>query len=405
MTSRMTSRPKLFLYLLITVALSWTAINLYKYIFFNSAPELKIAGIEHENYYSGDVQCIVTGNDSYKVANISAWLDGKNLVNRHKISKKYFEYTVPISTKTISSGKHCLKIEIENGTYNRQATNKEIDFYVDNMPLQAAFIKSEIDNKVFQGRTLHIQFQTNKEMKHATVKALSKNYDCFQESDGAVIYECFVPISCEEIPNEYLANVDITDKVGNILNLNLKFHVVAYPFKKQNVQITPEKIKLEEEAGLSEKLLDEAVENITKNSPKKKLWQGIFYAPTEIRAVTTDFGTVRTTKHRGLYAHKAVDVINAPRSVVWATQDGIVALKERFAHSGNTVAIDHGHGIISLFFHLDNFANINVGDKIKRGNPIGTLGMTGHATGYHLHWEMRINNIAVDPLQWIKQGF
>ena len=131
----------------------------------------------------------------------------------------------------------------------------------------------------------------------------------------------------------------------------------------------------------------------------------MFYAPTDIKAVTTDFGTVRTTQHRGLYAHKAVDVTNTPRSVVWSTQDGIVVLKDRFAHSGNTVAVDHGYGIVSLFFHLDNFANINAGDKIKRGNPVGTLGMTGHATGYHLHWEMRVNNIAVDPLQWIKPGF
>ncbi len=401
----MQSRPKILLYALITISVAWFSWNSYKYFFYKSAPDLTVSGIEDNGYYSGDVQCIVTGHDAYKVANISAWLDGKNLVNKHKISRKYFDYTVPISTKTITNGKHILKIDIENGIYNRKSTSKEIVFYVDNLPLQAAFVKSESDYKVFQGRTLHIQFQTNKEIKSAQVNALSKTYDCFPESQGALIYECFIPISCEESPNEYLASIDIQDKVGNSLNLNLKFHVVAFPFKKQIVKITPEKLRLEQEAGQSEKALDDAIEEVTKNSPKKKLWQGMFYAPTDIKAVTTDFGTVRTTQHRGLYAHKAVDVTNTPRSVVWSTQDGIVVLKDRFAHSGNTVAVDHGYGIISLFFHLDNFANINVGDKIKRGNPVGTLGMTGHATGYHLHWEMRVNNIAVDPLQWIKPGF
>ena len=59
-------------------------------------------------------------------------------------------------------------------------------------------------------------------------------------------------------------------------------------------------------------------------------------------------------------------------------------------------------GILTLLFHLENYSNINVGDAVKRGNPVGTMGKTGYATGYHLHWEMRINNTPVDPLQWIK---
>jgi murein DD-endopeptidase MepM/ murein hydrolase activator NlpD len=109
---------------------------------------------------------------------------------------------------------------------------------------------------------------------------------------------------------------------------------------------------------------------------------------------------VRTTQHKGRYAHKALDIINSPKSVVWSTQDGKVVLKDRFAFSGNTVVIDHGMGVLSLFFHLDNFADIKEGDKIAKGEPIGTIGKTGYADGYHLHWEMRVDNIPVDPMQW-----
>jgi murein DD-endopeptidase MepM/ murein hydrolase activator NlpD len=66
----------------------------------------------------------------------------------------------------------------------------------------------------------------------------------------------------------------------------------------------------------------------------------------------------------------------------------------------------HGWGIFSLFYHLDSFAgNYAVGDYVKKGNPIGKLGKTGYASGYHLHWEMRINNIEIDPLEWTKPGF
>ncbi len=73
--------------------------------------------------------------------------------------------------------------------------------------------------------------------------------------------------------------------------------------------------------------------------------------------------------------------------------------------SGNTIIIDHGHGVLSMFFHLEDFANINQGQFIAKGNPLGTLGKTGYASGYHLHWEMRINNISVDPMQWTKTIF
>jgi murein DD-endopeptidase MepM/ murein hydrolase activator NlpD len=135
------------------------------------------------------------------------------------------------------------------------------------------------------------------------------------------------------------------------------------------------------------------------------LWRGLFCTPIDIIKTTCDYGTIRTTQRKGRYAHKAVDVINTPGCVVWAPQDGMIAMKERFAYTGNTIVIDHGWGIVSIFCHLEDFAKISVGDRIAQGNPIGTMGKTGYATGYHLHWEMRIGNTPVDPLQWTKTGF
>ena len=147
------------------------------------------------------------------------------------------------------------------------------------------------------------------------------------------------------------------------------------------------------------------MDELLKKSPHEKLWRGPFCAPIDVARVTCDFGTIRTTQEKGRYMHKGLDLANAPKSVVWAPHDGIVVHKERYAFTGNTVIIDHGWGILSLFFHLDNFADIQVGQKVAKGNPIGTLGKTGYATGYHLHWEMRVNNVQVDPMQWTKTNF
>jgi len=388
--------------LIISIIAGWLTWGLYAYFFDTTRPLLNIQGLKNDSYYCGDIQCFVSSN---KTGDISVWLDNQPLTNKFKLKTHQQEYPFVIPTTTMPNGQHRLKTELVDTTFHKNKTIAEHTFYVDNRPLQAALIKPDASYKVFQGRTLHIQLQVNKEIKTAKVKALAREYTCFSESKNSLIYECFIPISCEEQPNEYLFSVDLIDKVGNALHLDNKFQVVMYPFKKTILQVSLEKIKEEEEIGLDNKKFEEMIDGIIKNSPQEKLWHGAFCTPIDIQRISSEFGIVRTTQHKGRYAHKALDVINAPKSVVWAPQDGIVALKERFAFSGNTIIIDHGWGIISLFFHLDDFANITINEKIAKGNPIGTIGKTGYATGYHLHWEMRVDSVPVDPMQWTKTTF
>lgn len=396
-------RLKNFLVLFGVLLSGWLGWSSYAYFFDMSVPHVRIMGIEDSNYYAGEVPCVFSCD---KKGVISIVLDDQQqLVNNFRLNKSQQEQPFTIPTKTIANGKHVLKAEFVDSTYHKNKTIIEREFYVDNLPLQAAFTKTESDLKVLQGRTLHLQFQVSKPIRSARVQALANTYECFPESKNSLVYECFIPITCEENPNEYLLSVDITDRVGNTLHVDNKFQVVMYPFKKTTLQVDAEKIKHEEEMGISMKELEDQLQVLAQSSPHEKLWRGTFCAPIDIQRVTCEFGTIRTTQHKGRYAHKALDVINTPKSVVWAPQDGQIVLKERYDASGNTVVIDHGCGVLSLFFHLDDFAKINVGDKIAKGNPIGTLGKTGYATGYHLHWEMRVNNVAVDPMQWTKNTF
>jgi murein DD-endopeptidase MepM/ murein hydrolase activator NlpD len=388
--------------LIASLIIGWASWSIYLYSFDTTQPTISLSGLENDGWYSGEVPCSVAAN---KAGDLSVWLDGQPLINKYRLSKRAHEHPFIVPTKTINNGKHILKVELVDATFRKNKVTTECQFNVDNLPLQSAFTKADSDFKVFQGRTLHVQFQVNKEIKDAHVQALSKVYPCFPESKNSSIYESFIPIECEEVPNEYLFSIDIIDKVGNSLNLENKFQVVAFPFKKHVLQVSNDKVQEEKELGHDPKELKEILETLAKNSPQEKLWRGNFCDPIDIARVTCEFGIVRTTQERGRYQHKAVDVINQPKSVVWATQDGVVVLKDRYASSGNTIVVDHGFGILSLFFHLDSFADVKVGDKIAQGNPIGTIGKTGYATGYHLHWEMRINNVAVDPLQWTKSTF
>jgi hypothetical protein len=372
------------------------------YLLDSTPPEVSVMGIKGGNYYCGDVQCSVSTN---KTGYLSVSLDGQPLLTQYKVkSGRENPFTIP--TRTLANGQHTLRLELVDTTYHKNKNVLEQTFNADNAPLQAAFVKPDNDFKVFQGRTLRLQFQVNKPIKEAKVQTLSRTYECFPESKDSLVYETLIPIECEEAPNEYLLSIQMTDYVGNMLNLDNKFQVVMYPFKQQRLQVSKEKLQEEKALGLAaaqerEKKFNE----LALHSPKEKLWRGSFCMPIEGGRTTCEFGTVRTTQEKGRYMHKAVDLANMPRAVVWSTQGGKVVLKDRFEDTGNTVVIDHGWGLLSFFYHLEDFANIEVGQKVAQGNPLGTLGKTGYATGYHLHWEMRKDNIAIDPMQWVKPTF
>lgn len=374
---------------------------LHSYFFDLSAPTLVITGVSDNKYYAGDINCAIVAN---KKGSIALRLDSAPLAEPFSSSANN-PYNFVIPTKTMQNGPHTLWAQIHDSTFNHNKTTIECPFYVDNMPLQVVLVKHDDLYKVLQGRTLHIQIQANKEIEKATATLFSHEYTFHPESKKSLIYEAFIPIECEQTPNEYLLHIAVTDKVGNTAAIDSKMQVVMYPFKKTTMVVSDEKMKEEEKLGVDQQRFETEMERIVRNSPQEKLWRGTFCAPMDIARVTCDFGTIRTTQQKGRYAHRALDVVNAPGSVIWAPQDGIVVMKERFAYNGNTVVIDHGLGVTSMFCHLENFAKINVGDRIAQGNPIGTMGKTGYATGYHLHWEMRINGVPIDPMQWTKPTF
>ena len=380
---------------------SWMGWGLYGYFFDAKKPMIVVTGLEDNNCYAADITCRLTMS---KPGKLSIYLDEKPLVNAMNIHGKELEYSF-IIPKTIANGSHTLAVNFIDNTFRRNKTKLNKHFIIDNTPLDVSFISGEKNYTVLQGRTLHIQFNVNKYIKLAQVNALAGIYKCFPESRNSSIYECFIPIDCEEIPNDYHFSVHVEDLVGNITQLDSKFQIVASPFKKQTIHVETEKIKAEKAIGSPMANLEKALQDLACTSVQEKLWKGEFCTPIDVIRTTCDFGTVRTTQEKGRYIHKAVDIINNPKTVVWATQDGIIALKERYEVSGNTVVIDHGMGLVSLFFHLDDFSDIKVGEKIAKGNPIGTLGKTGYATGYHLHWEMRMNNVAIDPFQWTQSTF
>ena len=116
--------------------------------------------------------------------------------------------------------------------------------------------------------------------------------------------------------------------------------------------------------------------------------------------VTSGFG-FRTNPFTGLnQMHEGLDISNRPGTLVFAPANGMVSDAGNDLAFGKILVISHGFGITSRYGHLNKLL-VNVGQKVKRGDKIAEIGMTGKTTGPHLHYEVRLNGIPMNPMRYI----
>ncbi len=109
------------------------------------------------------------------------------------------------------------------------------------------------------------------------------------------------------------------------------------------------------------------------------------------------YGSQRIYNGEPRRPHFGVDIAAPAGTAVKAPSDGVVTLAEPdLYYSGGTIVLDHGHGLSSAFLHM-NSVSVKVGDKIKQGAEIGTVGSTGRSSGPHLDWRMNWFEERVDP--------
>ncbi len=101
--------------------------------------------------------------------------------------------------------------------------------------------------------------------------------------------------------------------------------------------------------------------------------------------------------------HTGIDMAVPKGTPIYAAESGVVLVAQWWGGYGNCIIIDHGNGLWTLYGHiLDGGIKVKKGETVKRGEQIAVVGMTGMATGYHLHFEVRKNEIPVNPLPYIQ---
>lgn len=116
--------------------------------------------------------------------------------------------------------------------------------------------------------------------------------------------------------------------------------------------------------------------------------------------ITSTFGYRRDPFMNMARFHSGIDIAHWPGTPVIATADGVVTSAGWSGGYGKVVKIAHKYGFVSVYGHLMSIY-VSVGETVRKGQVIGSMGMTGRATGYHLHYEIRIGTEIVDPMPYV----
>jgi murein DD-endopeptidase MepM/ murein hydrolase activator NlpD len=188
-----------------------------------------------------------------------------------------------------------------------------------------------------------------------------------------------------------------TDQLGNSSRVTQTIGVSATARVVENIELPPDRAGLANSPDEIQKLAQAtAVVTIV------PLWRGLFVVPAP-GEVTAPFGEARSYNGGPVASwHGGVDLAAPAGGPVLAAAAGRVVLAQKLAVQGNAVVIDHGMGLTSSYFHMD-VIQVKVGDAVKQGQAVGLVGNTGLSTGPHLHWEIRLGGVPVDPWQWTRR--
>jgi len=147
---------------------------------------------------------------------------------------------------------------------------------------------------------------------------------------------------------------------------------------------------------------EEEKRRIGATTADRPLWEGPFVQPRNTK-VFANFAETRTYLYQGRevdrQVHYGYDLASTRQSAVPAANHGTVVFAGPLTIYGNTVVVDHGLGLQTLYAHLTRIA-VSVGDAVKKGQELGRTGTSGLAMGDHLHFEVLVHGVSVTPLEW-----
>lgn len=260
------------------------------------------------------------------------------------------------------------------------------------MPACAYSFQAEVlPSEIHPGDAFVIQV---KGAAHKLPSASFKRKQLYFSSYGQDCFLAFGAVDIRTKPGIYTIKLKVGEK-----KTNLKFVVKHTTFPTIKLTLPEEKVFLSPENLERVKEERKKLKSIWK-TVSDKLWEGRFSIPLG-NDISTGFGTKRIINKEKISIHRGVDIRGAKGETIKASNNGRVVLTEELFFGGNTVILDHGQGIYTIYMHLSKF-NVKPEDIVTNGDIIGFVGSSGRATGPHLHFGVKVMDISTNPVSFMK---
>ncbi len=269
--------------------------------------------------------------------------------------------------------------------------------------LPSAFLRASISPlPLVQGSTEVIRIKTQNDVS-ASATLIDRSLHFFPLEDEQVALQ---GVHALLEPGVYPLRIEATLPSGERQSFEQMVVVVAGAYLS-------EEIPLNDPSTLDPAVTEPELQNIaaiTESASPTLYWNSIFVSPAvDPNCFTSRFGTRRTYKvinsdiEIGGF-HTGLDFCGGEGLQIFAPAPGRVVFAAPLSVRGNATIIDHGWGVYSGIWHQSEIL-VNVGDIVEQGQVIGLVGGTGRVTGAHLHWEVWVNGVQVNPLNWLDQAY
>lgn len=323
-----------------------------------------------------------------------------------------------------TDGKGMLRLLVEDYSWRNWARGnryyKELEVLIDTKPPAIGLVSKA--HYFAQGGSGLVVYSLNEDCRESGVVVGDRFYRGYQAGMGdKKIYLAFVAVAHDQ-PRETPVYLEARDYAGNKAKRHFNYRINARRFRKDKIRLSDGflQAKVPELLGVDlvsknellsgflkinremRKADNNTIADATSRSEDKILWKGPFLRMPH-SASRARFADRRTYIYKGQVVdrqvHMGIDLASVAKSPVPAANNGKIVFCARLGIYGNTVIIDHGMGLFSLYAHLSKI-DVEPNQMVEKGTRIGLTGRTGLAGGDHLHFSMLVHGTFVNPIQW-----
>ena len=248
-----------------------------------------------------------------------------------------------------------------------------------------------------QGQIIYVKLQVEGQPVSVTGTFRDRRVPFFSVQDSEFGALVGIDMTDQAKVHELMAEITYPDRTSE---RRIQVRVVHEDFGEQRMTLPKDQVDLDAASLRRNASEQEKVKAVFAAFTSERLWFQAFIAPVD-GIPTGAFGRKRFLNGQPRNQHSGEDISAALGTPVKASNAGLVKMVDDHFFSGLGVILDHGLGLYTMYFHLDS-AKVKEGDRVARGQIIGTVGQSGRATGPHLHWGAWLNGSRVNPFSLIK---